>query len=423
MTRHLAFIYPLFFAFLIISNSCKKSNETYPEVVITNPISGSEYSYGDTIKVTAKITKSDGNYVLSIGNGVQNLGLTSTRISISGDIHSFEMYYDRKDVSAGGYEIKLTAYNGENHRSDYQDVFLQETPLQYQGLIVLGGNSNNAKLIKIDDQNNAMETTLNGDYSFLKYNAFQGRAVVAPKSEGELKGYSFSSFSEVYTVDHNVVPGEPLYTALVDSDQRVYSLAENGEVRAYGLGGETQRFFTTASDRLPVSGFYGDDGLILCVKERGKENYLLQLLNSNGAVLKEKTISGKAVAIINPSSGLFVAAIRKAGQTVLANYRPATNTFTEAFTLQGDPLCMLSPPQGPCYISTTQQVYVFSPESGVIPTPAFSFSAADMDYDLFSGYMFMVGGNKVYRCAIGGGANTVYQSAYSLQQVQVVLNK
>ena len=425
MTRQTPFIYSLFCCFLIISISCKKTNETYPEVVIIEPAAPMAFSFGDTIQIKAKITNSDGQYELSFRKDLQVFSLSSKLVSSEGDIKRFEIYYDRKDLEEGTYELRLKAYNGENSGSDFTEVYLKEVSLEFLGLALLASNTSGSYLLELDTQLSISQISLSGDYSFLEYNSFQGRAVIAPRWSGLLAGYSLFPIKQVYQVVNNTMPGSTVYNDIVDAGQRVYALGYNGEIRAYGGTGSVDLFFTVQNEWMPISGCYGSEGLMICVKERGKENYKLELRNAiNGAVLKEKQLPGKVAEIANPKKGLYVAVVEKLGQSLLVEYRPEMNLLTERYTLQGTPVCMECNDSGVCMISTTSNVSSFTPESGVIPNVVHNFSARDITYEPISGNYYLVSGSKLYRgIGFGGAVSIIYQSAYELNGVEPVLSR
>ena len=425
MRRKRSFIYPLIFALLTLSWSCKKSSDISPKVTLLSPAAGSNYTFGDTIRVTAEIEDSDGNYLLNVYEGSRSLGLSTRKVSSSGTTTNFEVYYDRKDISRGNYELKLTAYNGESRDSDFSNIYLEEVPQEFLGLMLLGEGSSGANLIKLDASLNNQNIALQGDYKYLAFSASQEIAMAAPVSDGRLKGFSVQPFGEVYSINPTVPSGAPLYTGLVNADDHIFALSENGELKAYGQNGSVERSLQLAADKLPVCGCYSNEGLVLCVKVRGTSNYVLQLLNPiTGAVLKEKPVPHQIVDVINPSQGLYSVAMKRSGQTVLGNYRPATNTFTQTFTISGSPLCMMDIKDGEALISTTTGVQFFKPESGAMPTGVFSVTAIDMDYDPVNRNIYLVNGSNLYRGTLsGGGESFVFQTSVSLKQVQVVLNK
>lgn len=425
MTRQTPFIYSLFCGLLIIGISCKRTNEIHPGVVIIEPATSAAYSFGDTINVKAKITNSDGRYELSFRKDLQVFSLSSKLVSSEGNIKSFEIYYDRKDLEEGTYELRLKAYNGENSGSDFAEVYLKEIPLEFLGLALLASNTTSSYLLELDTQLNISQVSLSGDYEFLEYNSFQGRAVIAPHSTGLLAGYSLFPLNQVYKVANNTIPGSALYNDLVDAGQRVYAFGDNGEIKAFGRTGSIDRFFVVQNEWVPISGCYGSEGLLVCVKERGKENYKLELRNAiSGAVLKEKKLSGKVVELTNPKEGLYVAVVDKSGQSLLVEYRPETNTLTERYTLQGSPVCMECNDSGGCLISTTSNVSLFTPESGVIPNVVYNFSAKDIAYEPVNGNCYLVSGSKLYRgIGFGGAISIIYQSAYELNGVEPVLSR
>lgn len=274
MTHQKPFIYSLISCLLIISISCKKTNETYPEVKILSPAGGTSYSFGDTIFVTVEIEESDGAPLINVLDGSINIGLPYDRIGTNGNQQNFQIYFNNPQVNSGKYSIRASVSNGSNRRSDFLNVYLKQQPLEYLGFVAIAANS----LIKLDHQGVSEGKYLNGDHHLLAFNTLQQRVVAAPESYGDLKGFSYSSLNQEYNI--NSTTGAKAYNALVNDDERVYSLAANGELKAYGKDGAIERSFLTEPDLEPIAGCASTEGLMIGVKERGKENYSLQLLNA-----------------------------------------------------------------------------------------------------------------------------------------------
>src|SRR5690606_25192424 len=112
MARQTTFIYSLFCCFLIISISCKKANETYPEVEILAPTEGATYSFGDTVFLTVEVAKSDAAPVISVLDGSTNIGLPYNKMATNGNAQDFEIYFEKPQVKSGTYTIRVTASNG-----------------------------------------------------------------------------------------------------------------------------------------------------------------------------------------------------------------------------------------------------------------------------------------------------------------------
>lgn len=424
MTRQSLFIYSLIFAFLIISNSCEKPNETYPEVVITHPIEGSSYSYGDTIFVTAKIADSDGRYVLNVSQNGVGLGLASRKVSSSGDAHQFEIYYTNKDVSGGACEIKLTAYNGENRSSDFLKIYLTELPLEYLGWVALAESAGSSELTFSKSNNQKQTINLAGDFHYLaQFDDGQG-VMAAPSMTGKIGGFGINPFQKIFETDLPVTTGSPLYNELIPAGNRVYALAENGEVRSFDAAGNVKSYWVLNSDEIAVSGCSVDDRLMMCVKERGKENYFLQLrAANNGALLKNKAIEGRAKEVVGVEATVFFALIEKNGSTQLVKYEAGNNTLTELFTLSGKPQSALLLPDEKMLISTDDEIHLFNTDTEAYPSVLFNFGAVDMAYNKLNNRVVLCTENEINEATLQGSYTTIYFSSKPLYQIELLFNK
>ncbi|WP_417603168.1 Ig-like domain-containing protein [Owenweeksia hongkongensis] len=419
MTHQTPFIYSLISCLLIISISCKKTNETYPEVKILSPAEGTTYSFGDTIFVTVEIKESDATPIVNVLDGSINTGLPFDRVSASGSQQDFQFYFNKSELSSGKYTIRVTASNGTNTRSDFSDIYLKQEPLEYLGFISIAASS----LIKVDNQGVTEEKYLNGNYYLLAYNERQGRVVTAPESNGNLRGYSYSPLQQEYNIVSTT--GVKKYNALVNDKERVYSLAANGEIKAYSKEGSIERSFLTRTDLEPISGCSSNEGLLICAKERGKENYSLQLLNAtNGAELKTMQLPGRAIGIVNPSNGIYTVAMKGAGETMVSNYEPSTNTLTRLFSLQGEPTCLFTDYNGVVLVSTTNAIFAFQLTNATQPYQIYNFSANDIGFDKVSQQILIASGNQIYRGNVNGASATVYhQEIKDILQVEAVHNR
>ena len=424
MTRQSLFIYSLIFAFLIISNSCEKPNETYPKVVITNPSEGSSYSYGDTILVTAKITDSDGRYVLNVSQNGIGLGLASKLISSSGNTFQFEIYYNRTDITGGLGEIKLTAYNGENRGSDFLEIYLSELPLKYLGWVALAESAGSSELTFSNSNNQRQTINLAGDFHYLS-EFDEGRVVMAaPTMLGKLSGFGINPFQKEFEADLPVTTGSPLYNELIPAGDRVYALAENGEVRSFDAAGNVKSYWALNNDEVPINGCSLENRLMMCVKERGKENYFLQLRTAtNGALLKNKAIEGKTKEVVSVTSTVFIALVEKNGSTQLVKYETGNNTLTELFTLSGKPQAALLLPSEKMLISTDQDIHLFNIATEGYPSVLFNFGAVDMAYNKLNNRIVLSTESEIIEATLQGGSTIIYTSSKPLCQIELLFNK
>lgn len=417
MTLQSSFIYSLFCSFLIISISCKKPNETYPEVEILSPKEGARYSFGDTILVSVKVKDADGAPILNVLDGSVNIGLGYSQTGIEGDVFNFEVYNDNTQIETKDYTIRAVAYNGSNKSSDFQDIYLEGLPLEYLGFVAITENS----IVQVDRQG-ALETKLLDDYDFLEYNAHQNRAVIGAQIGDDLRGYSCLPLRFEYNVLSTT--GVNGYNALVDDGQRIFSLASNGEIKAYDTEGGVVRSFLVDENIEPLSGCFGDEGLLLGLKERGKSNYYLQLVNpANGAVLKNTNLPSEVKSIVRSAQDLYTITTKASGQTGVYTYQPSGNVLTQILKLPNEPVCMLLVSSGLVLISTSENIYQVNPSAVGAPNLIFNFGASDMELEVLQNEVFIASGAKVYRGSISGLIYETYQMPQVISQLEIVYSK
>lgn len=419
-------IYPLLASLGLLSFGCQKENQTYPTVEIREPENGASYAYGDTIRVEAVIKKRNGIASVSIlkGNSVMDFGQEKV-FDNTGRVH-FELYYNNRYLNGGDYDLKVTAYNGENVGSDFREIHIQDLPKERLGVVAIGTTGGETVLTQYDEEDGIFSLPLNGDHSAVAYNGYQGALAVAPEKEGNLKAYNLQ-LVEQYEVPNPNLEGLRQYNDVESHGELIFSYENEGYIRARGADAGVKYNYKLPSQWRPLMAEFGEPGMLVCAKEPGKELYhLLVLREDNGAILKQQNLSAKAVDMIYAGNEKYVVTmLNEAGTgTLLMVYNTANNTLTKFDELDGEfPQSLVATENGEALLSTNGGIYRFNVDLPLLPAELYTFAAVDMEYDDLSGRVYYATGSSVRSAVPGNAPQHVFGAGHPIKEIEIIYNK
>ena len=142
-----------FLAIIIACSSCKKKDDTQPELRIEFPLTGATYSVNDTIRIG--VIASDNVNLESIQARLTSINGVSASTSDSefpvGNSFDgvMEVIVEDKYLESGEYTLRVVATDGKNERHVFVRIYLVALPKERRSIIVVTGNDN-ATIHRID---------------------------------------------------------------------------------------------------------------------------------------------------------------------------------------------------------------------------------------------------------------------------------
>lgn len=426
MKRRHFIIYSLIAAFLWVLTSCEKENKTYPQITILTPAMGSSYGYGDTALVKVEVTDSDGSLFLNLLNQNQLVSLAKHLVYQEGDRYEYELYFTDKNLQSGNYDLKVSASNGENSKSEFVEIYYSALPKEMIGLAALSRTGGSTAVLDFWDTDN-MQTnqTVAGDQSFLALNSSQARITVAPESDGVLEGFEIASLTKVFEKPNPQSPGLPQYEFLLSFDDLIYSFAHTGLINGIGESGNIARSYNLPAGYIPVAASAGEPGLLVGALEDGKSLYHLFLLNpANGAVLKRIALTGELQQVEYVGEDLFVLTLIKNGGTEIVIYRQENNEVTSYAQISGEfPTAIETIGTQQVLVATTKKVLRLDPFLTQVPQVLYTFVTTDLEYDALNKDLYLASGNSVLKSKISGQPSVYVTTNDPILQIEIAYNK
>ena len=350
--------FPLIGLLFIIAISCKKEANIYPKVSILEPAPSSTYGYGDTLLLTVAFKDLDGPVLISLLDGDKTVGPGFVKVSSKGDQDIYQAVFDDPYLPGNNYTIRVIAYHGDNRSAEFQKIIYQEASLARLGFAVLLDNGGQRKLGFLSSQGNYTQTTLNGDYPFIAVNPPLGQIVTAPAISGKLGAYD-TYLNLIYDVPNPGQPGAVQYHQILGDGQLVYTLEDEGFIRAYGETTTPLRNYQLDNGRIPLRGaFNRTREFLVAAAEPGFTTYKLLLLNPvNGFVLRTADLTNFPIGVASDAFGFYILCT-DAGSSVIYKYSSVSGTFQEWARITGESPVDIASTQDACYIATSAGLYM-----------------------------------------------------------------
>ncbi len=393
---------------------------------ILEPAKGQSFQFGDTIQVLARLQDAEGNGVISVLDGDQQVQFGSQFISKNGEEVRYELYFNNPSLPNGSYTLKLTAFNGEEKGSDFVKIGLSGLEREFLGLAILDRRgATDAAVSFLAADGNFRETSLLGDFEHLIYNARQERLVALPYDAWKITGLSPDSLLYKYQIPAPQVNGNQTYTFLAQSEKYAFSFNGDGRVLAYDKDGNAVRNFQLPTGFLARAASFQNERLAVGGEQIGTPNHQLFILNpENGAVLKQVPLLGKPVAIDWFSDDELLVSVEKNQNTEVFSYDFRSNLATKLFEIPNEnPFALLVINSNKALVSTSKKVYQFNPNFAANPAVSEPFFARDIAYDEVNQVVFFTDNFSVKSGPLGTSPQHLISLSGQPWDIEVVHNK
>lgn len=215
--KNYSFVFLL--AFLLIVSACKKEDENLPEVQITAPSEGAQFSLPDHINIKAEISDDRQlEYVeVKIIDEEFIAVATSGQMQIEGQKHSLStsLYLDDPKILSGTYYVKVIASDGSNKKSNFKEIYINAIPNKRKGVFYVTDAGSQKILIRTDSNFQQTETVEQfSDFKDLAILNIHRTVVWSGYIEEDAVAYDTETLMSKWTVNGPENPPNPSFFSL-----------------------------------------------------------------------------------------------------------------------------------------------------------------------------------------------------------------
>lgn len=373
--------------------SCQKQERIFPEVQIFLPEKNQTFSFGDTLRVGVKITKTDGNITRSLLQGSQSVSVESIKFFSIRDTVYYDFYFTDRYLPSGNYDIRITAFNGSEGTSAFLPINYSELPKRLIGIAALGGDN----LIKLDSANNQSSFNLGNTYKSLVFNG-RHQSLAIMSAHDDILGINFRGLSSEYTFSEPPISSTfDKYKGIIAYENNNFVLKSNGTVLRLDKEGNITRIFSLPTNQVPLMADIVDGKMLIGAQQFDNNLYSIHTLNlSTGNVIKTLALPGRVLAVSAIEAGEFVVAYKSGADSEITHYHLDNNFLTNNSTVEGEEVTsLLTLNSNSALASTSQKIYTINPSSFSLPQEVFNFGTNKLLVDDVSGLVYLSSGNDV----------------------------
>jgi len=325
--------YIVTFGFLLIIASCRHDEDMYaPEIIYTEPAAGYTVNMPDTLDV--KVAISDDRIIRTVVLTLVN----EDKIPVIPGIYYYPDNTDflietslplvDKSMASGPYNLLVTVSDGTDQKNKYQQIFINEIPLQLQAYIIVTAQFDFKSIIIKLDPGFEPDTqfVVPRGYWLSAVQSMWGKFIFVTDEPSSLLALNTESFETEWEMAA-ALP-RPLITGLFPDEELVFSTA-NGDVGILSIDGITT-LRTEPYDNKTIQCLAADDKNIYAahVSLSGDIHELTVYSRINGSIWEQRSVSGEIRSLVPAGDKLLVFMQIPAGARVM-EYDPDNFILTE----------------------------------------------------------------------------------------------
>ena len=360
------------FIFFLLSCKKDKKDTQSPVISFVSPTSGQTYKMFDTIAVSAHV--SDNMHLSYINVTLTDANHGTLQASYSVPITSLDFIFNIKYIltqfhlASGNYLMQITADDGYNTTSSYQNIYITESPTQLWGYCIVLKNTNQT-INQADTMNSLISSiSLSQPYNGMKYGAYNQQLYVNGKGSQSFQSFYLQPQSaKVLTYAVSATSNQQDYTCIFTDGYKPYVGFLNSDVYSF-----TDIGSYSTSYRLNDPNFYPSYFTTTSA-------YGVGILKSKIVTVSDKIVSYSSYGAIYNSLPLagntaitnVVAVFEKAQDSLYVLGNDATNQAVGyVYCISGNNFPItLSMPTSKIYsaVKVTNQYLICSTTSGIYP--------------------------------------------------------
>lgn len=238
-----------FFMIAIYLISCKKeSNDSNPIVVIVNPVAGTIYTAGDTIRVRIHLPSQQPPDKLEItlidGNNQPVLPSSTIENPISNSDTQLDYILEDLSLESGSYNLKVKAIRGSTYSNAFVGIQIIATEREFKYPLLIGkAGSNQFRALSYTGEWKEVFSR-QGDYSGSAINSAKQLLYMAGASETGIAAFNLINGKTEWTVPPKQIPEGRWFEGVYFFDRQLHTCYYEGYIKAYDNLGNTE--YTTA---------------------------------------------------------------------------------------------------------------------------------------------------------------------------------
>jgi len=328
----------LLYAIILLSamGGCKGNEDYgYPEIAVAQPLPGSIFENGDTIKFQATCTDKNKLTTIELILVDQDNKPVLPLVSITPNKNPFSLQGDYVITDlmlpSGKYYLNFKAYNGENMTNKFVEIQTSELAMEMLYPIVVTHSENDTwGAYRFTKENNWIKFISNtGDYS--------GCAINSAESQFYMCGNSISNLSSVKVpeglLQWNVKPvyhqSQRWFQGITFRFPTLYVSCAEGNIRGYNkLGKEiykSESFPNAEPHHIAITNNFV---VAEFVDAFSTDRFLVAFHNPGGKMFSSKFYSGDVVGLIHTTGDKCLVLCNKNGQGSIMQYDASDNTLS-----------------------------------------------------------------------------------------------
>jgi len=424
---------PFLFLLLGICSCTKDTVTDYPVVEITSPYSLATFNVPGTIQVTGYVSdsKSLTSVTVYIGNS-QNIPVEQTiTVPITSNTMNVSLTYYLDDIHmlSGQYYMTITASNGTNTASAFQQIYVDGTPTVRTAIYAISHNSGGVQVWKIDSLFHAsLSYTVSGDYSSSDINSYYQQLYTAGLDSGNVNVYSVPNIASDWSLS-GIVSTTPYFTNIYCNNDAEYVSYHLGYVKCYNHLGTLETIYNVNSGYYPVKTFawagwlFAEEKSIYSTSEN-----LLTFYQASAAGAGQIVIQGPIVAMYGYDNNDIFVFGNSSGGAYMQLYNIRTNLFYSPVTMPSAKLLSVAQVNASTYLISfnngTIYQYTYG-QNGLFPYIN-GISASTLCYDNINNQIITATGNTINEYNYGINSANLVASAIisdSIRDLSVLYNK
>ena len=337
----------IFILLLSLLLSCNKETDTqHPVITYISPYELQEFEVLDNIPVIADI--SDDNIIenvkVDLVNNVFYPILPAVFLYPKTASYHLDIEYPIDDVylESGEYYIHIRAEDGTNNKNQYQLIWINGIPRQFEKVIVLTqSNFNEIKVSEIDKSDNfSFLFDINGDYSGSGTNSRYQQLYIAGKDLINLNTFDLLSLELDWLKE--TFPPVPMHNdECLYFDEELYISFHTNYIYGYRYNGSQMFNTSVENDKTPSRLTKFNEFLLIDLQSKtGGITYMATYYLATGAEKQRLATNYKVVDFFKIDNNNVLIAGNSLGEGVLKLYDPYLNIETHLLPVPGKIACI-----------------------------------------------------------------------------------
>jgi len=234
------------FIVIVFFFSCSKDkDEISPTLIINAPYNLQQVNGVDTLKVLATISDDRNIEYVSVSLRNDNDIPVLSTITKTPNTKDYDLnilyFFDNIFLPSGQYDLRVSAFDGENTTTRYVQLYLNETPKSRTGIFVVSNTGASSDVYLLDNMYTGIwYSTILGDYLGSEVNSHDQQLLHASSGTippAKINSINLNSGLDLWDIPILSPSGTPYYNSFFYDNRTIYLGKSQGGVAGYGENG------------------------------------------------------------------------------------------------------------------------------------------------------------------------------------------